>query len=411
MGSVRELNISHIGHKGDGVSETECGPVYVPFALAGERVRAEVEGERGRLLEVLKFSADRVDPFCQYFGTCGGCALQHLSLSPYLDWKREQVGGALTARGIVCDVSATFSVGLHERRRVVISAERVKSGLKLGFHKHASHDLVDIHACPITVEGIAAALPQLRALAGFLLAEIQSLRMTVLACDNGLDVAVEYDGSGVVQADGNLVTAARRVRIVRLSVNDELVYSDGCPYLLMGLARVTPPPGGFVQASKLAEEHIVDLILQSLDRKCKRVADLFCGLGSFALPLAQKTKILAVDSDAALVAALNHAAKNTQGLKQIETKVRDLMREPLSRRELNNFDAVLFDPPRAGARAQAQTLANSDVQTVFGVSCNPGTFARDARILVDGGYQLDQVVPIDQFVYSSHIEIFSVFRR
>jgi 23S rRNA (uracil1939-C5)-methyltransferase len=412
MDETRELVIARLGAQGDGVAETADGPLYVPFALPGERVRVAVgEGGRARLLEVLQPAADRVRAPCRHFGTCGGCALQHLDEGAMRAWKREQVRVAFAQRGMAADVAPTVAIA-GGRRRAVFAARRRGSGLVLGFHAARGHEIVGLAECPVLVPEIVAALPALVRIAEPSLPREAEARIIVLAADNGLDVAVEDTPAGVAaEARARLARAAAEAGVLRVSVGGEPVYAAGVPLLRFGAALVEPPPGAFVQAVAEAEAAIAARVLGVLPKKAKRVADLFCGLGAFAFPLARRAEVLAVDGDGAAVAALAAAVRRTQGVKRIETRVRDLFREPLGRTELAGFDAVVLDPPRAGAAAQAARLAASKVPIVVAVSCNPATLARDARLLVDGGYCLASVTPIDQFRYSAHVEAVAVFRR
>jgi 23S rRNA (uracil1939-C5)-methyltransferase len=211
-----------------------------------------------------------------------------------------------------------------------------------------------------------------------------------------------------------LARIATQHGLARVTVDGEVLVELVRPRLRMGEADLAVPPGAFVQAVRQSEEMMRDLAVAALDSApghSGRMADLFCGVGTFTLALARRDRVLAVDSDAAAVAALTGAARHSQGLKPIEAKVRDLFREPLTARELEPFDAVVLDPPRAGAQAQARELARSGIATVVAVSCDPGTLARDAQILTDGGYAIASVTPIDQFVYAAHVETVAVLRK
>ncbi len=413
VGAV-ELEIGRLGAQGDGVSELgPVGPVFVPYALAGERVVAVVEGERGRAIEVLRRSPDRVIPPCQYFSICGGCAMQHLADAPYREWKHGLVVEAFAQRGIAADVRALHSVGEGARRRAVMSALSSRRGISLGFHGARQSDLVEVAACAVLEPRIVAALPQLKLLLAVLPVWEGEARVSILACDNGLDVGVEKAAApkGLdAETSTRLAEAAARVpQMVRFSLDELPVYQNGQPIIAMGQAQMTPPPGVFLQAAGAAEKFMASVILDALPKRAKRVADLFSGVGAFSFPLANRVSVLAVDSDARALAALDAARRNAQGLKPISTLQRDLFREPLSRKELEGYDMVVFDPPRAGAMAQTQMLAKSKVPVVAAVSCNPATLARDARILIDAGYGLKAVTPIDQFHWSAHVEAVAVF--
>ena len=207
-----------------------------------------------------------------------------------------------------------------------------------------------------------------------------------------------------------MAALAVRHGFARLTINKETVALVRPPVLTFGGVDVEPPPGLFVQAAQESEDEMVRLVLAAT-AKAKRVADLFCGLGTFTFPLARRARVLAVDQKGSAIQALQAAARRAQGLKPIEAKVRDLFRMPVSAKELEGFDAVVFDPARSGAEEQASELARCKARTVVAVSCNPGTLARDVRILIDGGYVLERVTPIDQFLYSHHVEAVAVLRR
>lgn len=409
MSERREFLITRLGAQGDGVAESEGAPVFVPFALAGERVLADVDGERGRLLRVLQPSAERIAPICRHFGTCGGCAVQHLSSDAYRAWKRGLVTSAFAARGFDIDVDELVEPG-GKRRRAVFSIERNDRGVAIGFHEAQSHTLVAIDECPVLEPKIVAALAALNALVAPLISK-RGARLTVTLTKSGLDVLLDgIERRLTPDIRSRLASGASALRLARFAVGNDVVVETLPPFFSFGTVDVGLPPGGFVQAVAEAEAEMVRRILTALG-KIKTVADLFCGIGAFTFPLAARAKVLAFDGNQPAIEALNAAAKKATGLKPIAARARDLFREPLSPLELNEHDAIVFDPPRAGAEAQAQRLAKSKVKTVVAVSCNPATLARDARHLVDGGYKIQSVTPIDQFVYSAHVEAVAVFRR
>jgi len=409
MSDERELLITRIGAQGDGVAESEGAPVFVPFALTGERVIADVDGSRGRLLRVLQPSTERVEPLCKHFGTCGGCVVQHMSSDAYRTWKRDLVVSAFAARGLDVTISDLVEPG-GKRRRAVFSGERNGSGVAIGFHEAQSHALVAIDECPVLERKIVAALPALKALVAPLMSK-RGARLTVTATKSGLDVLLDgIERKLTPDVRSRLAAQASALHLARLVIGSDIVVETLPPFLTFATADVVLPPGCFVQAVAEAEAEMARRILAAIG-KVKAVADLFCGVGAFTFPLAARAKVLAFDGSQLAIEALNAAAKKSSGLKPITARVRDLFREPLSPWELNEHDAVVFDPPRAGAEAQAQRLAKSKVKTVVAASCNPATLARDARHLVDGGYKIESVTPIDQFVYSAHVEVIAVFRR
>jgi 23S rRNA (uracil1939-C5)-methyltransferase len=402
-----ELEIGALGAQGDGISETAAGTRYVPFALPGERVAAGTAYGLPRLLSAP--SPERMAPVCRHFGTCGGCAAQHMSPELYAAWKRDAVVAALRSRGLSPPVAPLQRVPSRSRRRAVLTARCSAGGVTLGYHRRRSRELVGIEECPVLSDDIAGRLPALRAVAAAQPAA--EARLTVLATPAGLDISIEggraHPDRGAIAELGRL---AIEHRLARLSLDHETVIERVRPWLKMGEVDVAVPPGAFVQAVRESEGIMRALVLGASGRP-KRVADLFCGIGTFTFALAGRARVLALDSDEPAIAALATAARHAQGLRPIEAKVRDLFREPLSPRELEPFEAVVFDPPRAGAQAQAQALAQSKVETVIAVSCDPGTLARDARILTDGGYAIADVTPIDQFVFSAHVEAVAVLRR
>ncbi|HWK39832.1 MAG TPA: TRAM domain-containing protein [Hyphomicrobium sp.] len=411
MGDVQELDVARLGAQGDGIAETTAGPVFVPFTLPGERVQADVRGERARLIAVNVPSPDRIAPVCRHFTHCGGCAVQHLRTPAYLAWKREMVANAFAARGIGAPVSHVVSVGLGARRRAAFSARRTARGVVLGFHEAKGVDIVDLHECPVTASAIVRALPGLRRLVAPLMSRRAPGRVVVTLAVNGLDVAIEdVPGDPPLEVREMLAREAAELKLARLTIAGDTLYQATVPAVRFGTANVVLPARSFLQAAPAAETEMVRIVTQVVG-DAKRVADLFCGMGTFTFPLAQRASVLAMDGDRQAIEALSNTAKRTPGLKPIEARVRDLFREPLSARELKGVEAAVFDPPRAGAATQAASLAESGVKTIAAVSCNPATLARDARILIDGGFTLERVTPIDQFLFSPHIEAVAIFRR
>lgn len=409
MSDERELRIVRLGAQGDGVADREGHPVFVPFTLPGEHVLADVSGERGRLVRILEPSAERVEPICRHFGTCGGCSVQHMSLAAYRAWKGELVSSAFRARGIDADIADLVEPG-GRRRRAAFSVERAEAGLAIGFHEAQSHALVAITECPVLEPKIVSMLPQLGALLAPLVSK-RGARLTITATNSGLDVLLDGTERRLTpDVRSRLAAGASDLKLARLTVSNDVVVETLPPFLSFGAADVVLPPDVFVQAVAEAEAEMARRITAAVG-KAKTVADLFCGMGAFTFPLAARARISAFDGDKDAIEALVAASKKTSGLKPVAARVRDLFREPLSPLELNEHDAVVFDPPRAGAEAQAQRLAKSKVKTVVAVSCNPATLARDARHLIDGGFKIESVTPIDQFVYSAHVEVIAVFRR
>lgn len=404
-----ELTVSRLGAHADGIAETDEGSIFVPFTLPGERVVADVDKGRGRLFDLLVRSPERAEPICRHFGVCGGCALQHLEQHAYLEWKRRRVLDGLYMERIDVLVEPVRAFGPHTRRRAAFAAMKSANGLTFGYRRAQSHDIVDLRECPLLLPGFETALPALRSLLDSLLRSGEA-RITATACDNGLDVDIEAAAGTLRPFTSGHGKAAEAAGIIRLTVGGDPLFSIAAPRVSLAGIAVEPPPGAFLQASSGAETAMAGIAMEALG-KARKVADLFCGLGTFSFAMARRASVTAVENDRTLLLALDTASRRAQGIKPIKTLARDLMREPLSAAELNAFDAVLFDPPRAGALAQASAVAKSRVPKVIAISCNPASFARDARLLIDGGYSLERVVPIDQFVFSAHVELVAIFTR
>lgn len=405
---AERLLIDHVGQRGDGVAVAHGGPVFVPYTLPGESVDTDdvaEHPERRALLRVETPSPDRIAPFCRYFGACGGCAIQHWQPKSYSAWKRQIVVDTLAQAGIQCRVDDLIDAHGAGRRRITAHARRGLDGaLRTGFAAAGSHAIVAIEDCPILEPGLHGALDAARALAEALKPAAKPLDIQVTATAGGLDVDVRGSGplpSAVIAA---LAGVAERHRLARLTRHGELMLMRAPPIVDIGAARVTLPAGCFLQATAAGEEILAGLVMQHCERT-KHIADLFCGVGPFALRLAARSRVTAFDSDPGAVAALQKAAMATPGLKPVRAETRDLFRRPLTALELRDFDAVVFDPPRQGAQAQVRHLANSKIPLVVAVSCNAATFARDARILIGGGYALESVTPIDQFRHTPHVEL------
>jgi 23S rRNA (uracil1939-C5)-methyltransferase len=411
---MERLIISRIGHRGDGIADTPDGPIYVPYTLPGETVEAEpVPGhpDRRHLLHVVAASAERIAAFCPHFGICGGCAIQHWSEPHYRAWKRELVVIALKQSGIDAEVGELIDAHGEGRRRAVLHARRSDHDvLEVGFSALRAHHLVDIDRCPILAPSLAGAIEAAWAIAEILQPRRKPLDIHVTATDAGLDIDVRGSGPLTAPLGVKLAAAASTLQLARLTRHGELVAQRTAPTIKMGRAIVPLPPGAFLQATAAGEEILAQLVVE-LAAKAKAVADLFAGVGPFALRLAERVRVLAADNDEAALGALDRAAATAAGLKPIETKRCDLFRRPFMPQELRSFDTVIFDPPRQGAEAQARALAKSAVPLVIAVSCNPSTFARDAKILIEGGYRLGGVIPVDQFRHSAHVEIVAPFVR
>lgn len=413
------FSIARLGGQGDGIADTASGPVFVPFTLPGEVVAAARDKDRAALLAIIEASPLRVEPACRHFGECGGCALQHMEMEAYRAWKRDKVVQALKSKGIGPDpVREIIPCAPATRRRAVFSARRTEGGLLLGYNRALSHTIVDIEECPILLPGIVAALPRLRELAAVVCDTPQAFHVTVTLTETGLDLAVSGSGKLSNEARQNAVDLVMRLAkpppgippMARLSVEGEIIVEPHKPMISFGKAMVTPPSGGFLQAVAEAEHTMAALVIEHLKR-AKRVADLFAGAGAFALRLAERSEVHAVESDHAAQAALDRGFRFAASLRRVTTEKRDLFNRPLTFKELNAYDGLVFDPPRAGAEDQAKQIARSEVPYVAAVSCNPLTLARDVAILVAGGYRLKSVTPVDQFLWSPHVEAVALLEK
>jgi len=411
---VERLVIDHVGHRGDGVALAGGEAIYVPYTLGGETVEVtDVPGhhpDRRRLLTVEKPSRERIAPFCQHFGVCGGCAIQHWDVERYRAWKHALVVEALTQAKLDCAVAPLIDAHGKGRRRITLHARMgTHEVLKVGYAAASTHDIIPIDRCPILDPALDGALEAAWALAEPLIASGKPLDIQVTASDNGLDVDVRGSGPLKPAMVASLSRVADKHRLARLTRHGELVLVRSAPTVKMGNATVALPPGSFLQATVAGEETLAALVAEHCGR-AKSIADLFCGVGPFALRLATRARIAAFDSDAAAIASLQKAA-HAPGLKPVKAEARDLFRRPLVAQELREFDCIVFDPPRQGAQAQAERLAASQVPVIVAVSCNAATFARDARLLVDGGYRLEAVTPVDQFRHTPHVELVARFKR
>jgi 23S rRNA (uracil1939-C5)-methyltransferase len=407
--SVAErLSIDRLGHRGDGVAEGGEEPIYVPGALPGEIVEVEpVPGhpDRRQLLRIEQPSAERISPICPHFGVCGGCAVQHWDTPLYRAWKRNLVVSALRQAGLDSPVADLIDAHGDGRRRVVFHARRgTHDVLEVGFSAARAHQVIPIDRCPVLAKSLDGVLTAAWAIAEVLVPAKKPLDIQATATDAGLDIDVRGSGPLTTPLIAALARVAATHNVARLTRHGELIAQARPPSLRIGTTTVVLPPAAFLQATAEGEAVLARLVLESC-AGADMVADLFSGIGPFALRLAERARIAAIDGDDAALGVLKRAAATTAGLKPVSTERRDLFRNPLTVNELKNFDAVVFDPPRQGAQAQARELAASAVPVVVAVSCNAGTFARDMRILVDAGYRLTTVTPVDQFRYAAHVEI------
>lgn len=409
--AARTLTLDSVGAQGDGRAVENGVRVSVPFTLPGERVRVTGTGERLTLLEVEAPSPERIAPTCRHFGTCGGCTLQHWAPAPYASFKRELILRSLKARGLEADVAETWVTPAGSRRRATFAARRMGKEIVIGFHARRSHEVVALSECPVLRPAIVSALPALRTVAAMVAAGKDAVSLLVTETASGLDLHVSGLAKSVsALARAEAASATLRAGFARVSIEGNDVLAERTPRIPAGTAHLLPPPGGFLQASAEAEEEMARLVLAHLSGT-RQGADLFSGCGTFALRMAQHFPVYAAESGRASIEALQASARDAPGLKPVEARVRDLFRNPVSAAELAKFDGLVLDPPRAGAEAQAKEIAKSGVRRVAYVSCDPATLARDLRTLVDGGYRILRIHPIDQFLWSAHVEAVALLEK
>lgn len=417
-----EVTIETLGGRGDGVAYHQGRPVFVPQALPGERLQVRLVGkaaggERAEPLELLEAAANRREPPCPNFGRCGGCALQHLDEDDYRRWKREQVVQALARRGLPVDsVREIIAIPGATRRRASLVAIRKDGRVRLGFHERQSHRIADIEGCLILTPSLMALLPALTEGLSQILAERDEIGLSVTETEGGPDAVLSARRGPTLRDREVLAALAETAQLARL----HWIGPDGEPeplalrrpaLVLMAGVPVEIPPSGFLQSSREGEAALADLVLNGLSPAPGGVLELYAGCGSFTFAMAKGSRVHAVEGDEAALAALSKAARQAGLSNKIETETRDLARRPILAKDMADYDAVVFDPPREGAKEPAAEIARADLSRVVAVSCNPRSFARDARLLVDGGFALTEVTPVDQFIWSSHVELVAVFER
>ena len=407
MTDVTRLRIDRLGQHGDGVAQ---GPVFAPLTLPGELVEGHVAGKDLRDLRIVEPSSDRVAPPCRHFRSCGGCQLQHASDAFVARWKQQVVETALAANGLEAAFLPISVSPPRSRRRATFAARRTKKGAMAGFHARASDVIVEIPDCILLDPDLMSAIPVAEELATLGASRKTNLAVSVTESLSGLDVSV----SGGKALDGpmrqDLAILAQKHDLARLCWDDDVIVTRCPPDQKFDGITVVPPPGAFLQATPDGEAALLEDVRQIV-AGAGQIADLFAGCGTFALPLARAASVHAVEGDAAMVKALEAGWRKAQGLKPVTHEARDLFRRPLMPDELAQFDAVVIDPPRAGAAAQIAEIAASSVPVVAYVSCSPASFARDARILVDHGFAMDRIRVVDQFRWSSHVELVAGFSR
>ncbi len=421
-GRQAELVVETLGAKGDGIATVDGRPLFLAQTVPGDRVLARVTGERGgafkgEVIELLQPGPNRADPPCPFFGPCGGCALQHFEDQAYAAWKAEQLTIALQRKGLTPEVLNPMKrVPPGRRRRITWSALRTAEGLLLGYYERESHQLADIDACLLVVPELQALIGPLHSVLQPVLEIREQARITATLCETGIDLLIDSRQPLRLVDREALAAFAEQCDLARLSWTDGQEEPTPLalrrdPLLSFGGVPVLLPPGGFVQPTAEGEKMLVELVMGAVPAGAETAADLFSGCGTFTFPLAERLQVYAAEGAEDSLMVLEAAARRSDRGGRVQAELRDLARFPVQADELDGGDVVVFDPPRGGAREQAVEIAASDVPTVVAVSCNPTTFARDARTLVDGGYRLTEATPVDQFPWSGHLELVAVFQR
>lgn len=399
------FTVLRLGHQGDGIAE---GPIFAPRTLPGEVIDGEVSGNRIGAPKIVTPSSDRVSALCRHYKSCGGCSLQHASNAFVSDWKQDVVRTALAAQHIQADLRQTQTSMPHTRRRAVLTGRRTKKDALVGFHARGADTITEVPDCHLLHPDLLAVMPALRALTVFGTSRKGEVRFTITQSEAGVDVAV----TGGKPLDGQmlmtLASMAGEYGLARLTWDSEPIVDIVAPYQMFGSTRVVPPAGAFLQATKEGEKSLISAVLETVS-DAKSVLDLFSGCGTFTLPIAANAEVHAVEGDAAMLKALDQGWRQASGLKRVTTEERDLFRRPLLPDEIKRFDAVVIDPPRAGAAQQIKELAAAKPHKIATVSCNPVTFAQDAKTLIGAGYELGRIEVIDQFRWSTHVELATSF--
>jgi 23S rRNA (uracil1939-C5)-methyltransferase len=415
-----EIDITELGGRGDGIGKHEDLYVFVPCTVPGDHVLVRVTGRKSdglaaTSLQLLSAGPGRVTPPCRHFGECGGCAMQHLDDDLYRVWKRNQLVTALRRAGFAEDLVAPMVfIAPGTRRRATFSFLRRRADLLLGFNARASHQLVDVVQCPLLEPSLVDLLPALRVLLREIIPDGREGDVVVTATESGFDLLIEAEARLDLFDRERLAAFAESADLARLSWRrpgggqiEPLSHRRAAVVRFAGIG-VSLPPGSFLQPSPEGEQALASLVFDAVG-KASPILDLYAGCGSFTFPLAQKAFVHAVEGEASAAQALKSAADHNGA--RISVECRDLAQRPLLADELKKFQAVVFDPPRLGAASQVEQLAIAGPPRVVAVSCNPATLARDARSLVQGGYRLTRVTPVDQFPWSAHLEAVAVFER
>ncbi|MDC0580691.1 class I SAM-dependent RNA methyltransferase [Amylibacter sp.] len=407
---MSEYIVDRLGQLGDGIIDTPNGEIFAPFTLPGEHIEGNIENGRVNSPKIIKPVSDRIKPACKHFKSCGGCSLQHASDTVISDWKIRKTQDALFQVNLHPEFRPIINSKAGSRRRATFAAKRTKKGALVGFHGRASDVIIAISECPISDPILLSGMPAFSQFAILGSSRKAILRISATVSKNGLDVKIDNGKKLSATEISKFAQICNQFKILRLMWNDDIIAQSNPPSQKMGLADVIPPSGAFLQATKSGEAALIKTVLEIIGPS-KRVVDLFAGCGTFALPISSKATVHALEGDANMIAALDSGWRAAGGLHDIKSETRDLFRRPLMPDEFKKIDAIVIDPPRAGAVSQVVEIAKANVGRIAFVSCNPATFARDASILCNNGYNLDWVQVIDQFLWNPHIELVAQFTK
>lgn len=416
----QKVIIDALGGRGDGIVNSSSGVVYVPYSVTGDEVDIKLQGNKGRLHHIHKKSSHRIDPICDHFTKCGGCAVQHVESEYYKEWKTGLLRTALQNQGVNDAIISPLKISpIESRRRTSLHAiGRGNGSIVLGYAEKGSHNLIDISMCPILVPEIVKFINPLRVFLKKILSAKQKMAIQITSGDNGLDVVFKSKGEVNLNLRMDLAEFAQKNDIARVSWFDtglktpyyEMLAERRKPFVLFADQKVFFPEGAFLQATKEGQNILISEMLKAIEIG-DRVVDLFSGCGTFSIAAAHKANVHAVENNEEMLAALRNSANMMKGIKSVTTELRDLFLRPLLPHELNEYDVAIIDPPRAGAKHQMAEVIQSDIKKLVMVSCNPITYARDVQLLNEAGFKMGVVTPVDQFLYTSHLEIISVFTR
>ena len=407
MRHVENVRITHLGQHGDGVAD---GPIYAPLTAPGDIVSGSLQEDTLHNVRIQEPSDLRVKAPCRHFKSCGGCNLQHVHDATVADWKADVVRTALAQRHLETAIRPTVTSPPRSRRRAVFALRRTKSGGLVGFHAKSSDTVIPVSFCEVLTPSLNNSIEPLKQMAMMGASRRSGLDVAVTETVNGLDLAVTGGKDLDPHLQSELATLAEANHWTRITWNTETAAQRLPSDVAFDGLHVPLPPGAFLQATKHGEETLRSLVQSHISER-HRIADLFAGCGTFALPFAKQAEVVAYEGDRDMIAALQQGWRHATGVKKLTGYVRDLFKDPVTAVELAKTDAIVIDPPRAGAAGQIPELAKSNADVIAYVSCNPQTFARDAETLVHAGFVLEWVQPVDQFRWSPHIELVGAFRR